>query len=220
MPIRVLVADDEALIRHALRVFVGSDARMTLIGEATDGNGAITQCEQQRPDVVVMDIHMPGMNGIDATSAIVRRYPEVKVLALTTFSSDRYVVAALRAGASGYLVKDTVPDDLVTAIVDAHEGRSALSPQISHSLIAAVRGTLDDAETGEDELVSVPALTDRELSIVQLLARGSSNAEIARTLSLSEATIKANFTRIMTKWDVRDRVQVLIRATQANYVSL
>lgn len=220
MPIRVLVVDDEALVRHALRVFISSDSRTTLIGEAVDGHDAISQCEERRPDVVVMDIHMRGMNGIDATAAIARGFPEVKVLALTTFSSERYVVAALRAGASGYLVKDTVPDALVTAVVDVHEGRSALSPQISRSLISAVHGSQNDTVTDTAKLVSMPALTERELSIVQLLARGASNAEIAHELYLSEATIKANFTRIMAKWGVRDRVQVLILAAQEKYVSL
>lgn len=213
-PIRVLVADDEALVRHALRVFIGDDDRTTVVGEASDGHEAVAMCHEASPDVVVIDIQMPGMNGIEATATITAHFPRVRVLALTTFSSEAHVVAALRSGASGYLVKDTVPDELITAIVCIYEGGSVLSPQISRSLIDAVR---DSTELSAAQ--SIPKLTDRELSIVQLLARGMSNVEIAEALHLSEATIKANFTRIILKWNVRDRVQVLIRAAQANLVS-
>lgn len=214
--IRVLIVDDEVLVRQALRIFVGADSRTEVIGEAVDGASAAVLCDELAPDVVLMDIQMPGVNGIDATAAIVDANPYIKVLALTTFSSERNVVSMLRAGASGYLVKDTTPQDLVRAIVDVCDGRSVLSPSISRELISAVRGqtTFDGANEHSN------GLTRRELSIVHLLAQGMSNAEIADELHLAEATIKANFGRIMVKWDVRDRVQVLIHAARLGLILL
>ena len=216
--IRVLIADDEALVRQALRIFVNADPQATVVGQAIDGAAAVDLCAVLTQDVVLMDIQMPSLNGIDATAKIVSAQPLVKVLALTTFSSERHVVSALRAGASGYLVKDTTPDDLVQAIVDIYEGKSALSPQISRELVSAVRGSGLPANVPTHRESN--DLTERELSIVQLLACGMSNAEIATDLSLSEATVKANFGRIMTKWDARDRIQVLIRAAKTGVISL
>lgn len=212
--IRVLVADDEELVRHALRIFVDADERTTVVGEARDGAEALALCQQLRPEIVLMDIQMPVMDGVTATERISRGHPETRVLALTTFSSERHVVSMLRAGASGYLVKDTAPEQLVQGIVDVRDWRSALSPQISHALVRTVRApAADHARVPSD-------VTGRELSILQLLAQGKSNAEIAAELNLAETTVKANFGRIMTKWGVRDRVQVLIRATQLGVVTL
>lgn len=215
--IRVVIADDEELMRHALRIFVDSGERTTVVGEAATGHDAIVLCRELRPDVVLMDMQMPGVNGFQATSEISMICREAKVLAVTTFSAEGYVAAALRAGAAGYLVKDTSPEMLVRSIIDVHEGRAPLSPQIARSLILSVRhheGTAPGGIPPEEEL------TPREKSIVKLLAKGMSNAEIATALHLSEATVKANFGRLMTKWDVRDRVQVLIRAAKAGLVSL
>ncbi|HIX00738.1 MAG TPA: response regulator transcription factor [Candidatus Nesterenkonia stercoripullorum] len=215
--IRVVIADDEELMRHALRIFVDSGERTTVVGEASTGHDAIVLCRELRPDVVLMDMQMPGLDGFQATSEISMICPEVKVLAVTTFSSQGYVAAALRAGAAGYLVKDTSPELLVRSIIDVHEGRAPLSPQIARSLILSVRhneGPVPGGISPEEEL------TPREKSIVKLLAKGMSNAEIATALHLSEATVKANFGRLMTKWDVRDRVQVLIRAAKSGLVSL
>lgn len=216
--VRVLIADDEALVRHALRIFVNSAEHTTVVGEATNGAEAVERCRDLEPDVVLMDIQMPTMNGIEATAAIVEDQPCIRVIAVTTFSSERHVVAALRAGASGYLVKDTTPDMLVESIIDVHEGKSILSPQITRELIIAVR---DGMNASSATVTTGPAaLTERELSIVRLLAKGRSNAEIARDLHLSEATVKANFGRIMNKWSVRDRVQVLIHAVRTDLVTL
>ena len=216
--IRVLIVDDEALVRQALRIFVEADPRTTVVGEAVDGAAGAELCALLAPDVVLMDIQMPRLNGIDATAKIAGAQPEIKVLALTTFSSERHVVSVLRAGACGYLVKDTTPQDLVQTIVDASEGRSTLSPQISHELISAVRAPM--TYTRVSTQCETHELTERELSVVQLLACGMSNTEIATDLSLSEATVKANFGRIMAKWNARDRVQVLIRAAKTGVISL
>lgn len=191
---------------------------MSVIGEAADGLEAVTFATDQRPDVVLMDIQMPRMNGVDATRRIIEASPDARILAITTFSSQQHVVSALRAGASGYLVKDTEPHDIVDAIRAVHEGESVISPQITRELIMSLR------QTPGHELSAQPndaaGLSDRELSIVRLIAQGMSNAEIAKYLFLSEPTIKSNLGRIMTKWGVRDRVQVLIRAVTTGLVDL
>lgn len=213
----VLIVDDEALVRHALRIFINSAGGMQVAGEASDGAEALRLCGETRPDVVLMDIQMPVMGGVEATTRIVSRFPEVKVLAVTTFSTERHVVSALRAGASGYLVKDTSPDALAQAIQDVHEGRSALSPKIAQELVRVVNGTTG---TVADQLKdSLGNLTDRELSVVNLLAEGLSNSEIASRLYVSEATVKSNLGRIMQKWGARDRVQVLIHAARTGLVT-
>lgn len=217
-PVRVLIADDEALIRRALRVFVESDARTVVVGEAVNGEQATKLCAEISPDVVLMDIQMPVMNGIVATRAISDSSSLTRALAVTTFSQERYVVSALRAGASGYLVKDTHPEQIIEAILDVHDGQFVLSPHISHELVRAVKtaGSHEKIELGPEH----ERLTSRELTIVNLLAKGMSNAEIGVELEIAETTVKAHFGRIMEKWHTRDRVQVLIRATQAGLVNL
>lgn len=211
----MLIVDNEALVRHALRIFVDRAEETTVVGEATNGTEAIDECLRLQPDVVLMDIQLPQKNGIEATAYLSEHCPDTRVLAITTFSSDRHVVAALRSGASGFLVKDTAPEEIIKAIVDVHEGKSVLSPQITRDLISVI---LDSGERHGD--TSTERLSEREEVIVQLLAQGMSNAEIASELSLSEATIKANMSRIMNKWNVRDRVQVLIHAVRSGLVTL
>lgn len=215
--IRVLIADDEKLVRHALRIFVDTSGDMEVVGEATDGDEAVALAAQLLPDVVLMDLQMPRVSGIEATRRIMRVTSEVRVLAVTTFSTERHVVPALRAGASGYLVKDTDPDDILNAIREVAAGRSAMSPRLTRDLILSLR----DNPAEESVTVARPEpLTPRELSIVKAIAHGRSNAEIARELHLAEPTVKANLGRVMSKWGVRDRVQVLIYAITNNLVEL
>lgn len=215
----MLIADDEALVRHALRLFVDNAPDLTVVGEAHDGSQAVSMSAALRPSVILMDIHMPGLNGIEATERIVAAQPEVKVLAVTTFSSEKHVILALQAGASGYLVKDTTPEEILRSIRDVHDGKSVLSQQVSRQLIRTVRAS--DAK-GRLAFRSneKTRLTRREESVVELLAEGLSNSEIGSHLFISEATVKANLRRIMGKWGVRDRVQVLIYAARSGLVVL
>ena len=183
-----------------------------------NGGEAVDRSARIAPDVILMDLQMPMMGGIAATESITGSQPDVRVLALTTFSSERHVVSALRAGATGYLTKDTPPEQLIEAILDVNVGEFVLSPQISRKLAEAVRaaGSGRRLQVGPE----YTQLTARELDIVRLLSEGMSNAEIGRSLSIAEPTVKATLGRIMAKWNVRDRVQVLIRAVQTGLVNL
>ncbi|WP_336633010.1 MULTISPECIES: response regulator transcription factor [unclassified Microbacterium] len=215
--IRVIIVDDESLVRAALRVFLDSSEGFELVGEADNGADAITLAREVRPDVVLMDVQMPVMDGIEATSRLTKEFPGIKVVALTTFSAERVIVPMLSAGASGYLVKDTSPDRILDAARLAYEGGYVLSPRVAKELVSSVQSGHSQATRplGRDE-----ELTERELEVVTLLAQGMSNAEIAGAMFVSEATVKSHLGRITAKWGVRDRIQVLIRATQLGLVSL
>lgn len=215
--IRVIIVDDESLVRAALRVFLESSDRFELVGEADNGADAITLVRATQPDVVLMDVQMPIMDGIEATQRLTREFPGLKIVALTTFSTERVIVPMLSAGASGFLVKDTSPDRILDAARLAHEGGYVLSPRVAKELVTSVQSGAASAtrELGRDE-----ELTERELEVVTLLAQGMSNAEIAAAMYVSEATVKSHLGRITAKWGVRDRIQVLIRATQLGLVTL
>lgn len=213
----MLIADDEALVRHALRIFVSAGEDMTVVGEAVDGEDAVAQAWRLVPDVVLMDLRMPRVSGIEATQRITSKLAKVRVLAVTTLSTERHVVSALRAGASGYLVKDTAPVDILKAIREVRAGRSVVSPCIAHDLDLSLCSYPMPRTRATRE---VDPLTPRELSIVRLIARGCSNAEIARELHLAEPTVKANLGRVMVKWGVRDRVQALVYAIANDIVEV
>lgn len=214
----MLIADDEALIRHALRLFLESSESIEVVGEASNGADAVKLCNDVDIDVVLMDLQMPVMDGVEAMTRIVRDHPGTRVLALTTFSSRRHIVRALRAGAAGYIVKDTTPSQLLESLHQVSKGDFALSRQISQELAHSLR----EAEESAGVLsMSVTAdLTPRELAIVKHLALGMSNLEIGRALHLSEPTVKTHLGKIMAKWGVRDRVQVLIRAVHEGLVDI
>ncbi|WP_298742330.1 response regulator transcription factor [uncultured Microbacterium sp.] len=214
--IRVIVVDDESLVRAALRVFLESADGFEVAGEAANGADAISLVRAVQPDVVLMDVQMPTMDGIEATRRLTREFPGIKIVALTTFSTERVVVPMLSAGASGFLVKDTSPERILDAARLAFDGGYVLSPRVAENLVNSIQANEPPAprQLGRDE-----ALTDRELEVVALLAKGMSNAEIAQELFVSEATVKSHLGRITTKWGVRDRIQVLIRAAQLRLVT-
>ncbi|WP_309065891.1 response regulator transcription factor [Microbacterium sp.] len=212
--IRVLIVDDDPLVRTALAHFVARDPDIQVIGQAEDGNEAIAAVEQHRPDVVMMDVQMPEMDGIEATRAISRRWPEVRILAVTTLDGSDTVLPMLSAGASGYLLKDSSAESIVAGVRAVHDGASSLSPKIASMLIRHVR----DGESQTSNAAELEPLTDREAEVLQRLAQGMSNAEIARALVVSEGTVKAHLGRIMSKWHVRDRVQILVTAAHAGLV--
>ncbi|WP_341978130.1 response regulator transcription factor [Microbacterium sp. LTA6] len=212
--IRVLIVDDDPLVRSALSHFVSRDPEIEVIGEAESGVEAIAAVERDRPDVVMMDVQMPEMNGIEATAVIAERWPDVRILAVTTLDGSDTVLPMLNAGASGYLLKDSSADDIVLGVREVYKGASSLSPRIASMLIKHVRDTEPTGRGARD----LESLTERESEVLERLAQGMSNAEIARTLIVSEGTVKAHLGRIMSKWQVRDRVQILVTAAHAGLV--
>jgi DNA-binding NarL/FixJ family response regulator len=212
---RVLLVDDQALVRAGFRLIL-ERAGFDVAGEASDGLEAVALVGDLRPSVVLMDIRMPRMDGIEATRQIVRKHPEVRVLALTTFDLDEYVYAAVQAGASGFLLKDVPPDDLVHAVRVVERGESMLAPSLTRRLLerfvqAPRPGVVPDVWS---------ALTEQELRVAKCVARGLSNADIAAELFLSEATVKTYVSRLFTKLDVRDRVQVAVLAYETGLVQV
>jgi DNA-binding NarL/FixJ family response regulator len=212
---RVLLVDDQELVRAGFRLIL-ERAGFDVVGEASDGLEAVALVGDLRPSVVLMDIRMPRMDGIEATRQIVRKDSEVRVLALTTFDLDEYVYAAVQAGASGFLLKDVPPDDLVHAVRVVERGESMLAPSLTRRLLerfvrAPRPGAVPDVWS---------PLTEQELRVARCVARGLSNADIAAELFLSEATVKTYVSRLFTKLDVRDRVQVAVLAYETGLVQV
>jgi DNA-binding NarL/FixJ family response regulator len=217
--IRVLLVDDQSLVRMGFRMILEAEADITVVGEAGDGAAAVSMTAALRPDVVLMDVRMPGVDGIDATAAITAAGGPARVLILTTYDLDRYVYAGLRAGASGFLLKDAPPADLLAAIRTVADGAAVLAPSTTRRLIDRFVPLLPDPErtTRRDNLLR--ALTDREREVFLLLARGQSNREIASELFLSESTIKIHVGHILAKLNVRDRVQAVVLAYESGLIT-
>jgi DNA-binding NarL/FixJ family response regulator len=208
-PVRVLLVDDQALFREALAVLLGVRAEIEVVGEAADGAAALERSAALQPDVVLMDLHMPVLDGIAASRRLRVEQPGVRVLALTTFDDDEDVFAALRAGAVGYLLKDVTSDRLVEALLAAARGESVLQPSVAARVVARFAGMPDDAAPRPQPLV-VP-LSDRELEVLRLLGDGCSNREIATSLFLAEGTVKNHVTNVLAKLGARDRTQAALR---------
>jgi len=206
MTIRVLVADDQALFREALTTLLEVQPGIEAVGEAGDGEEAVRRSHQLRPDVVLMDLRMPVLDGIAATARLRAEQPAVRVLALTTFDDDEDVFAALRAGAVGYLLKDVTSARLVEALVAAEQGETVLQPSVAAKVVARVARLPQDAPPTEHPL------SDREVEVMRLLAEGRSNREIAGALFLAEGTVKNLVTSVLSKLEVRDRTQAALRA--------
>lgn len=215
MVIRVLVVDDQPLVRRGLRTILETEPGLELCGEAGDGEAAVDAAARWHPDVVLMDVRMPRVDGIEATRRIVARQPDVRVLVLTTFDLDEHVYAAIRAGASGFVLKDVAPDDLVHAVHVVAGGESVLAPTVTSRMVeryvdvSRLTGLQDPRFSG---------LTEREVEVFVHLARGRSNAEIGADLFLSPATVKTHVARVLTKLGLRDRVQAVVLAYETGVV--
>jgi DNA-binding NarL/FixJ family response regulator len=216
----VLLVDDQALLRMGFRLVLEGEEDLEVVGEAGDGRTAVEQVAALAPDVVLMDVRMPGMNGIEATELIVSRHPGTRVLILTTFDLDEYAFAGLRAGASGFLLKDAGPAELVAAIRSVASGDAVVSPRITRRMLEMFAGRLpaDAAEPAGTEDPRLAELTAREREVLEAVAEGLSNAEIAERLFLSEATVKTHVGRILAKLGVRDRVQAAVLCYQLGIV--
>ncbi len=209
MSIQILLVDDHTVVRQGLRMFLSLDAELEVIGEAADGLEAIEQAHRLQPDVVLMDLLMPRMDGIAATAVIRRELPDTEVIALTSVLEDEKVIGAIRAGAIGYLLKDTQADELCRAIKAAAAGQVQLSPQAAARLMREVRAP-----------ESPEPLTDRETEVLRLLAQGMSNKEIAQTLTIGEKTVKTHVSNILSKLNVPSRTQAALYAVRIGLVNM
>ncbi|NUT53417.1 MAG: response regulator transcription factor [Saccharothrix sp.] len=212
-PVRVLIADDQALFREALATLLEVQPEIEVVGEAGDGEQAVRLCARLRPDVVLMDLRMPVLDGIAATDRLRVEQPGVRVLALTTFDDDEDVFAALRAGALGYLLKDVSSARLVEALVAARRGESVLQPSVAAKVVARIARLPREEDAPVPRPLPVP-LSERERDVVRLLAEGRSNREIAGRLFLAEGTVKNLVTGVLAKLQVRDRTQAALRARE------
>ena len=209
MAVRILIADDHGVVRQGLRMFLSLDPELAVVGEAENGEEALLMARELKPDVVLMDLLMPVMDGVEATKAIRNELPDVEVVALTSVLEDTVVTAAVRAGAIGYLLKDSEPEELHRAIRGAADGQVQLAPAAAKRLIREVRAP-----------ESPEALTERETEVLKLLARGRANKQIASTLFLEEKTVKGYVSKILRKLGVQSRTQAALQAVRTGLVSM
>jgi DNA-binding NarL/FixJ family response regulator len=213
MSIGVLVVDDQSMVRAGFRMLLGGEPDIDVVAEASNGREAVDKAARFKPNVVLMDIRMPELDGLHATREILAANPDARILILTTFDLDEYIYEALRAGASGFVLKDDPPEQLVAAIRTVAAGDALLSPSITHSVISQFARLPQPAPPKELE-----ELTSRELEVFQLIARGLSNAEIGERLFISDTTVKTHVTHVFQKLNLRDRVQAVVLAYQAGVV--
>jgi DNA-binding NarL/FixJ family response regulator len=213
--IRVLLVDDDALVRSGLRMMLAGAGQIAVVGEADDGRGVLAAVDRHRPDVVLMDLRMPGLDGIGATR-LVREQPDPPaVIVLTTFDADDLVMRALQAGAAGFLLKDTPPPEIVRAIELIHAGDAMLSPAVTRRLIALVAGDTDAGVRHDEARTQLASLSTREHDVALAVGRGCSNADIAAELHMSVATVKAHVSRLLAKLDLDNRVQIALLVQDA-----
>jgi DNA-binding NarL/FixJ family response regulator len=206
--IRLLIADDHPVVRDGLRGMLASEADFEVVGEAASGDEAVRLTERERPDVVLMDLQMPGVDGPTATAEIAGRFPETRVLVLTTYDTDADILRAVEAGATGYLLKDTPRERLFPAIRSAARGETVLAPAVATRLVSRMRVPAEEA------------LTSREIEVLGLVARGASNADVAASLFISEATVKTHLLHIFGKLGVDDRTAAVVAALQRGIIAL
>lgn len=218
MTIRILLVDDQELIRYGFRLVLEAESDLEVVGEAGDGAQACELATNLHPDVVLMDVRMPGLDGIEATRRILTILPQTRVLVLTTYDRDEFAFGALRAGAAGFLLKNTRPEELTAAIRTVHAGDAVVSPRITAKLIeVALPQFAQDVEQG-NEKPDLVELTDREREVFVLVGQGRTNTEIAQALHLSESTVKTHFGRVLMKLGLTSRVQAVIRAYELGLV--
>ncbi|MFS0895300.1 response regulator [Microbacterium sp. 179-I 3D3 NHS] len=219
-PIRVLLVDDQELIRVGFRMVLEAEPDIAVVGEASDGRQAVARAAALEPDVVLMDIRMPGLDGIAATETIVRERPLTRVLVLTTFDLDEYAFGAIRAGASGFLLKDAQRHEMISALRAVHRGDAVLAPRVTRMLLEHVAPRLGASSAGPDsaDAARVADLTDREHDVFLAIGRGLTNAEIARTLYVGESTVKTHVGRVLAKLEARDRIHAVILAHRLGLV--
>lgn len=210
--IRVLLVDDQSMLRMGFRMVLSAEDGIEVVGEAGDGAAGVSMTKALQPDVVLMDVRMPGVDGIEATRRILAEAPGAHVIILTTFDLDEYAFAALRAGASGFLLKDARPAELVAAIRSVAAGDAAVAPRVTRRMLELFAERLPDAEQAPQDDSRLAALTPREHEIFAALGEGLSNAEIAERFVLSEATVKTHVARVLGKLGLRDRVQAVVLA--------
>jgi DNA-binding NarL/FixJ family response regulator len=216
--VRVLLADDQALMRQALRTCLEAAPDLEVVGEAGDGTQAVEMSDRLAPDVVVMDVKMPFLDGVGATALVTRRPGAPRVLVLTTFEVDDYVVDALRAGASGFLLKDATPEELVQAVRLIAEGEALLSPRVTRRLLDRYAARLPRDGEGGEAARALQGLTPRELSVLGLVAQGNSNAEISEELHLAVSSVKSHVSHLLGKLGVVDRVHLVVLAYESGLV--
>jgi NarL family two-component system response regulator LiaR len=207
--VKVIICDDQAIVRDGLEMLLKLEPDINVIGTADDGARAVEMVEKEQPDLVLMDLKMPIMNGVEATRRIRTKYPEVKVLVLTTFDNDEWVLDAIQAGASGYLLKDTPRDDLVKAIRGTVTGRTYVDPSVAGKVLQQVSGRQTQPAT-----LITSKLTEREVDVLRLIAKGFSNADISDQMFLSEGTVRNHVSAILTKLGVSDRTRAAVIAIQ------
>jgi NarL family two-component system response regulator LiaR len=212
-PIRVLLADDHRIVRKGIRALLATEPGVEVVGEAENGREAVVQAERLQPDVILMDLVMPEMDGIDAIRHITARQPEARILVLTSFAADDKVFPAVKAGALGYLLKDSGPDELLQAIRQVYRGESSLHPAIARKLLIELSRPPQGPPTSEP-------LTEREVEVLQWVARGRSNQEIAETLVISEATARTHVSNILRKLHLASRTQAALYALREGLISL
>jgi DNA-binding NarL/FixJ family response regulator len=200
--IRILLVDDHPVVRHGLRGMLDAEPDLTVVGEASSGPSGVQLAETERPDIVLMDLRMPGGDGVSATESMLSKVPGVRIVVLTTYEADRDILRAIEAGASGYLLKDTSPSELAGAVRAAARGETVLAPSVASTLVRQVRKP------------APPALSARESEVLRLVARGLTNADIAKQLYISEATVKTHLLRVFNKLDVTDRTAAVTTAME------
>jgi DNA-binding NarL/FixJ family response regulator len=212
---KVLIVDDEALVRTSFGMMLSAQPDIEVVGEVADGSGAAAACRELRPDVVLMDIRMRHMNGLDATRAILARPDAPRVIVLTTFDLDEYIYEALRSGASGFLLKDVTQEELVNAVRVVAEGSAVLQPSVTVKVVEAfAKGHVTATRTD----AGVESLTPRELEVLSLMGRAMSNSEIAQALTITETTTKSHVAHILMKLGLRDRTQAVVRAYESGII--